>query len=438
LRIRPVSLLATTFAALLGCPLGQTPPADGALNESGDGDGRSTFVNSELHNDAVDLPDSVSWVDVSRIQPGSAALRVLMTSTPVEAESVFVTICSVRVDPLSGDAFGPGGSRDTYVPPEGGDSIPPEGGAYMPPDDRDPAEGGAYMPPEDGTYTPPTEVEPTPTEVEPTPADEEPTPAEEEPVDSDSAQLAGDAPAIAAETELEREPVDGEPVIDDTATDVAEQDPASTGGHVISDQCQTLDLATLQNGVTEALGVATVPAGNYGQIRLVLTEAAIVMSGLRQRLNIPSDAIEIPGGFGVGDRTAITVTLAFDAQGSIQLGEGFSMDPQIHVIDVSANGGTAGEPPTGDNETLEPRPDTSGDYYQEPRPEPDYQEPMPVEEPIRDEPPPPPDGTALPPDGTEPPPDDSGEPTPALPDADAGVGGAGGEGGDTGEGGSAG
>lgn len=46
----------------------------------------------------------------------------------------------------------------------------------------------------------------------------------------------------------------------------------------ISDQPQSYDLLTLQNGVTALLGTATIPVGDYAQLRLVLDSARVTLA----------------------------------------------------------------------------------------------------------------------------------------------------------------
>ena len=73
MRIRSVSLLATTLAALLGCPLENmqaSPSDDQASSERDDGAGLA-FDNSEAHDDPVDAREDVSWVDAGEMAQGS-------------------------------------------------------------------------------------------------------------------------------------------------------------------------------------------------------------------------------------------------------------------------------------------------------------------------------------------------------------------------------
>lgn len=52
---------------------------------------------------------------------------------------------------------------------------------------------------------------------------------------------------------------------------------ASANEQVISNTKASFDLLTLQNGVTATLGTATVPAGTYSQIRLLVDSARVVL-----------------------------------------------------------------------------------------------------------------------------------------------------------------
>lgn len=97
------------------------------------------------------------------------------------------------------------------------------------------------------------------------------------------------------------------------------------------------DLLTLQNGKTADLGIATLPSGKYGQIRIKLDAAEIVVKGETVPLTVPSgmqSGLKIVGGFEVvsGEQTAITVD--FDAGLSVKYvkGAGWKMKPVIRLL----------------------------------------------------------------------------------------------------------
>lgn len=110
------------------------------------------------------------------------------------------------------------------------------------------------------------------------------------------------------------------------------------GWKALSVDCQTVDLLELQGGVTEALGVAALPAGQYGQIRLMLTAASLVVAGEEQELFVPSgeaSGLKIGNGFTLTAGVATTLTLDFDAEKSVHFapGKGYIMKPVIALVD---------------------------------------------------------------------------------------------------------
>ena len=119
------------------------------------------------------------------------------------------------------------------------------------------------------------------------------------------------------------------------------------------------DLFELRDGVTTVLGVAELPPGTVGQLRLVLRAASIVVDGIEHPLDVPSgaktgikiplDAIVIEPGCEVD---VLDVLLDFDAEQSVfKTGKGvFRLRPVVHVKEVITNC----EPP-------EPEPDAGFD-----------------------------------------------------------------------------
>ena len=126
---------------------------------------------------------------------------------------------------------------------------------------------------------------------------------------------------------------------------------------------RTCDLKQLQNA-TDVLGVGTLPAGHYTQIRLTVDSAALyfenaatagpcadaatfpVPAGLNAALKIPSGTVKLNRQFTVADGGATTMLLDFDGDKSIkQTGGGngngngaakggYTMTPVIHVVSV--------------------------------------------------------------------------------------------------------
>jgi Domain of unknown function (DUF4382) len=126
---------------------------------------------------------------------------------------------------------------------------------------------------------------------------------------------------------------------------------------------RTCDLKQLQNA-TDVLGVATLPAGHYTQIRLTVESAALyfdnpatagpcgdaatfpIPAGTPFALKIPSGTVKLNREFTVPDGGATTMLLDFDGDKSIkQTGGsngngngaakgGYTMTPVIHVVEV--------------------------------------------------------------------------------------------------------
>lgn len=97
------------------------------------------------------------------------------------------------------------------------------------------------------------------------------------------------------------------------------------------------DLLTLQNGKTADLGVSELPAGHYGQIRLKLESASLVVNGEEQSLKVPSGAqsgLKINGGFEVVADKTLSLTIDFDAGKSLKetKGQGWILKPVIKLL----------------------------------------------------------------------------------------------------------
>ncbi|MDO8644078.1 MAG: DUF4382 domain-containing protein, partial [bacterium] len=117
------------------------------------------------------------------------------------------------------------------------------------------------------------------------------------------------------------------------------------GWIVLNSTPQEYDLLTLVNDVTAALGGATIAAGTYDQIRLILSEEnRVIAEGIEQKLKTPSGqqtGIKLDGPFTVGSGEIVSVELDFDAQESIHWnsGQGFMLKPVIKILSVvSADG----------------------------------------------------------------------------------------------------
>ncbi|MCK6576227.1 DUF4382 domain-containing protein [Myxococcota bacterium] len=122
------------------------------------------------------------------------------------------------------------------------------------------------------------------------------------------------------------------------------------GWIVLVDTPQTHDLLQLQNGVEAALGGRDLPAGHYTQIRLILSDANVVVGGATEPLKVPSGfqtGFKLNHDFHVEADTTYALVLDFDAQASIkETGAGYLLTPVLSVksfepIPESADAGAA-------------------------------------------------------------------------------------------------
>lgn len=115
---------------------------------------------------------------------------------------------------------------------------------------------------------------------------------------------------------------------------------SDAGWQTVTEQMQSFDLLTLQNDVTAALGGASLAAGTYGQLRLVVERASVVVGGEESPLKIASGmetGIKIPLDATIEENMTYAITLDFDAHKSVKsTGQGWLMTPVIHVKDFVA------------------------------------------------------------------------------------------------------
>lgn len=109
----------------------------------------------------------------------------------------------------------------------------------------------------------------------------------------------------------------------------------SDGWTTITVPKQRVDLLTLQNGATMDLGGATIPAGDYDNLRFLVTGGAVTVAGTDYDLTIPSGAqtgIKVPLGASFAADITSTITLDFDASRSIVSANGsYLLKPVILV-----------------------------------------------------------------------------------------------------------
>jgi len=126
---------------------------------------------------------------------------------------------------------------------------------------------------------------------------------------------------------------------------------------------QRFDLLQLRDDVTALLGEASLPAGRYAQLRLLVSDAAVVQAGQERPLLIPSaehTGIKIIFDADIRAGAHYAVVLDFDAEKSIvRAGDRLLMKPVVHVKSMSElkaedadagteTGGDQDEPATAD------------------------------------------------------------------------------------------
>jgi hypothetical protein len=121
---------------------------------------------------------------------------------------------------------------------------------------------------------------------------------------------------------------------------------------IVLDSPRKIDLLTLTNGLTTDLGIKTLPAGHYTQVRLVLdknvfatTANSVVVAGVTKPLSTPSgqtSGLKVnikDNGFDVAANSTVALMLDFDACKSI-VNEGngnYSLKPVITAFPVAAS-----------------------------------------------------------------------------------------------------
>ena len=128
----------------------------------------------------------------------------------------------------------------------------------------------------------------------------------------------------------------------------------SQGWIVVNNTTRTFDLLQLTNGVRSVMGEATLEAGTYTQIRLLLDAGSyLVINGVRHALTVSSGfetGIKLVHQFRIEANFLYELYLDFDANRSIILtGNGeYKMKPTIRVAAVNTTGTISGIvlPPT--------------------------------------------------------------------------------------------
>ena len=148
--------------------------------------------------------------------------------------------------------------------------------------------------------------------------------------------------------------------------DVPDESDCEDGGWLtVSEAPVTFDLLTLQDGVTAELGLADLPPGAYGQIRLHLAEASVVVDEEEFALTVPPGVLKLVGGFLLEPGMQTEITIDFDADQSIHYapGNGWMMHPVIAVVGESTAEIPEEEPEEEEPEEEEPEEGEGGESW---------------------------------------------------------------------------
>lgn len=114
------------------------------------------------------------------------------------------------------------------------------------------------------------------------------------------------------------------------------------GWVTVSNATRAVDLLTLQNGAFEELGLGTLPAGHYDQVRLEVTRAWVVDGGVSYPLDVPSGSesgLKIAHGFDVLECGTTTLSLDWDVGAHLQQNpQGYKLRPVIEVDSTTTEG----------------------------------------------------------------------------------------------------
>ncbi len=128
---------------------------------------------------------------------------------------------------------------------------------------------------------------------------------------------------------------------------------AGTGWVTLGTPDRTIDLLKLHDGVEEVLAKgASLPAGSYGQMRLVLGSGneVVLSDGTTQPLKVPSgmqSGVKLPVQFDVAEGTTKDVFIDFDAHRSIFLHQAghsgqYILRPVVRALDKVVTGSVSG------------------------------------------------------------------------------------------------
>lgn len=155
------------------------------------------------------------------------------------------------------------------------------------------------------------------------------------------------------------------------AVEVHKSGDAEDSWKTVAEPNKTYDLLTLVNGVRETLGVASLEAGHYTQMRLVLGDEpddslnlfsrahafahyAVDLEGEEHELKVPSGmqtGIKIVQGFDINENSTTELLLDFDAAASVVIAGNsgqYLLKPTIKILDMEDASIVSGTVVSGD------------------------------------------------------------------------------------------
>lgn len=130
--------------------------------------------------------------------------------------------------------------------------------------------------------------------------------------------------------------------------DGEEKPPAEKAGAewiIVTDEKKIFNLLDLTDGVTALLGENELETGHYTQIRLVITEAEVVVDGTPYSLTIPSGTFKFVSGFDIVAEEPTELIVDFDAARSIHITgkDEYKIKPTIRIINNAKCGSIIGQ-----------------------------------------------------------------------------------------------
>ncbi|UCF64620.1 MAG: DUF4382 domain-containing protein [bacterium] len=152
---------------------------------------------------------------------------------------------------------------------------------------------------------------------------------------------------------------------------------------ILADTLMTVNLLELTNGNTVVIGSDDVPAGHYTQIRLKITDAWVVVDGIRHPMDVPSGStsgLKFGPEFTLAEGVIYEMVVDFDVHRSIVTTgppfnpKGYKLKPHIRISPLAISGsisGTITNPEhlpvayaiQNDDTTTSSLPDSSSGYF---------------------------------------------------------------------------